>query len=172
MTSPQELIEVAQGQIGFVESDNNYTPYGKWYKLNNNPYSAMFVSWCFAKIGKSELIAASSERGFASPQIGYEWFKKRNQLIETSKAKPGDIVFLAFYEPIHGRVNHVGIVKEVSYLQRTIFKVPVALVTIEANVSGELGRSSTVESQDGVYQRTRALGKHGGIVAVARPTWD
>lgn len=171
MTSPKELLEVAESQIGFTEGENNYTPYGKWYKLNNTPYSAMFVSWCFAKIGRSDLVAASSERGFASCQIGYEWFKKNNRIVDSKKAKPGDIVFMAYYEPIYGRVNHVGIVKEVSYLQGKLFRVPNALITIEANVAGELGRSGTEQSMDGVYQRTRALGKHGGIVAVARPNW-
>ena len=169
--SPEDLIRAAQSQIGFVAEENDYTPYGKWYKLNNNPYSAMFVSWCFAKIGRSELVAVSSERGFASPQIGYEWFKKHNQLIPHKDAKPGDIVFLAINEPLSGRVNHVGIVKEISYLQGRLFRVPNAFVTIEADVTGELGRSGTGDDENGVYQRTRALGKHGGIVAVGRPTW-
>ncbi len=41
------VIDIAKNEIGYQEGKNNNTKYGKWYGLNNNPWCAMFVSWCF-----------------------------------------------------------------------------------------------------------------------------
>ena len=60
------VVEFAYSQLKYKEGPNNDTPYGKWYGLNNNPWCAMFVSYCFFKAGEIKKVAASSKKGFAS----------------------------------------------------------------------------------------------------------
>ena len=65
------VVEIAKAEIGYAEKGNsNDTKYGKWYGLNNNPWCAMFVSWCFDRAGLSKKIAAQNAKGFASPNSG------------------------------------------------------------------------------------------------------
>jgi len=161
MTPQETLLATAREELGYTSGDNSENKYGKWYGLNNQPYSAMFISWCFAKYGLSSAVNATTEKGFSSPKSGYEWFKNNNRLVE--KAKPGDIVFLAF-NSLHP--NHVGIVEKILYTKFKGFKVPCAIKTIEANVCKPLGRA------DGVFTRVRHLGEDTHIIGIARPEWE
>lgn len=47
------LIRVAVNELGYKSGANDDTKYGKWYGLNNNPWCAMFVSWCANQAGIS-----------------------------------------------------------------------------------------------------------------------
>ena len=42
----KDIVGVAKTQIGYREGNNNDTKYGDWYGLPNQPWCAMFVSWC------------------------------------------------------------------------------------------------------------------------------
>lgn len=58
--TPDELIEVLEGEIGYIEKSsdkqldsktanaggNNYTKYGRWYGCNGVAWCAQFQSWC------------------------------------------------------------------------------------------------------------------------------
>ena len=148
------VIDAAQNEVGYQETGNNDTKYGKWYGLNNQPWCAMFVSWCFAQADLSELVAASTKKGFASCDAGLKWFAKRNKLIPVGQAQPGDVVFFQFDED--AQPDHVGIVIK-NWKRKSI------LLTIEGNTSADKGSQS---NGDGVYIKKRA---YSLAMGVARP---
>jgi cell wall-associated NlpC family hydrolase len=147
------VIDAAKSQLNYQELGNNDTKYGKWYGLNNQPWCAMFVSWCFAQADLSELVAASTKKGFASCDAGLKWFAKRNKLIPVGQAQPGDIVFFQF--DADAQPDHVGIV-----IKNDGKKY---LWCIEGNTSGGKGSQS---NGDGVYTKKRA---YSLVMGVARP---
>ena len=51
MGKREEFLEIARSQIGYQEGYNNDTKYGAWYGLNNEPWCAMFCSWCCNEVG-------------------------------------------------------------------------------------------------------------------------
>jgi cell wall-associated NlpC family hydrolase len=148
------VIDAAQNEVGYQETGNNDTKYGKWYGLNNQPWCAMFVSWCFAQADLSELVAASTKKGFASCDAGLKWFAKRNKLIPVGQAQPGDVVFFQFDED--AQPDHVGIVIK-NWKRKSI------LLTVEGNTSGDKGSQS---NGDGVHIKKRA---YSLAMGVARP---
>ena len=58
MATALDVLNVARSQIGFKTLGNDESPYGDWYGIPNAPYCAMGVSWTFAQVGLSHLIAA------------------------------------------------------------------------------------------------------------------
>lgn len=114
----ENLIDIADSQIGYTESTLNYalaedgttkrgyTRYGEWY---GNPYadwSSMFASFClhYAGYGKEE---------FPYSAGAYAWCAQLTELgIYKDKADyspvPGDIVF--FCDTLDGRATRAGIV--------------------------------------------------------------
>jgi hypothetical protein len=155
-SNASSVLKTAESLVGYKEGGNNNTVMGKWYGLNNQPWCAMFVSWCFKEAGLEKLVAAQSKKGFASCAIGLTWFKQNKQIVSVKDAKPGDIVFFRF-----SGGNHVGIVAE-NHADKGY------LVTIEGNTSPPKGTGSQRDGE-GVYKKTRKV--DSTIVAVARPRW-
>ena len=88
----KSLVEKATSQIGYKEKANNDSIYGRWYGMNNQPWCAMFVSWCAAQCGISEDIILK----FAYVPYGVDFFKKKGRYKPADgryKPQPGDIVF-------------------------------------------------------------------------------
>jgi len=148
------VIDAAKGELGYQETGNNDTKYGKWYGLNNQPWCAMFVSWCFAQADLSELVAASTKKGFASCDAGLKWFSKKNKIVPVGQAQAGDIVFFQF--DTDAQADHVGIV-----IKNDGKKY---LWCIEGNTSGDTKGSQS--NGDGVYTKKRA---YSLVMGVARP---
>jgi hypothetical protein len=148
------VIDAAKGELGYQETGNNNTKYGKWYGLNNQPWCAMFVSWCFAEANLSQLIAAQTKKGFASCDAGLKWFAKRGKIVPVGQAKPGDIAFFQFDDD--AQADHVGIVVKNDGKK--------FLWCIEGNTSGDTKGSQS--NGDGVYTKKRA---YSLIMGVARP---
>ena len=148
------VIDTAKAELNYQETGNNDTKYGKWYGLNNQPWCAMFVSWCFAEANLSQLVAASTKKGFASCDAGLKWFTKRNKLIPVGQAQPGDVVFFQF--DTDAQPDHVGIV-----IKNDGKKY---LWCIEGNTSGDTKGSQS--NGDGVYTKKRA---YSLVMGVARP---
>ena len=148
------VIDAAKGELGYQETGNNDTKYGKWYGLNNQPWCAMFVSWCFAQAGLSQGIAAQTKKGFASCDAGLKWFAKRNKIVPVGQAQAGDIVFFQF--DADAQADHVGIV-----IKNDGKKY---LWCIEGNTSGDTKGSQS--NGDGVYTKKRA---YSLVMGVARP---
>lgn len=148
------VVEIAKAEIGYTEEGkSNDTKYGKWYGLNNNPWCAMFVSWCFDKAGLSKKIAAQNPKGFASCAAGLKWFTDKNKIIPIGQAQAGDIVFFQF--DTDAEPDHVGIVK----WNNTALKY---LQVIEGNTSS--GSKGSQANGDGVYLRKRSYSLVMGVV--------
>lgn len=118
----EEFLNVARKELGYKEGKNNASKYGKWYGLDNNPWCAMFVSWCANQVG----ILGSKIPKYASSSIGYNWFKSRG--LATSKPKPGYVGFLKGTTSI---ASHTFIVEAVD--GKTI-------TTIEGNLNDKVMR--------------------------------
>ena len=149
------LINIAKGEIGTTEFANNDSKYGKWYGLNNQPWCAMFVSWCYDKAGLGAKISAQSGKGFASCAHGLKFFAETNKLIPVGQAKAGDIAFFQFDKD--AEPDHVGIIK----FNNTALKY---LQVIEGNTSAD--KSGSQSNGDGVYLKRR---NYSLVMAVARP---
>ena len=44
------LLEIAKKELGTIEKSENITKYGEWFKLNGNPWCAMFICWCLERL--------------------------------------------------------------------------------------------------------------------------
>ena len=64
-----DIIGVAKTQLGYTEGANNATKYGTWYGLPNQPWCAMFISWCARQAGISKNILQNS--AVAAPDAKY-----------------------------------------------------------------------------------------------------
>jgi len=147
------VISIANSQIGYSETGDNSTMYGKWYGLDKQPWCAIFVSWCYAQAGLSKNIAAQNSKGFASCDAGLKWFAKRNKLVTVGEAQEGDIVFFQFDND--AEPDHVGIVTK-NWKRKSI------LVTVEGNTSDKGSQANG----GAVYAKKRG---YSLVLGVARP---
>jgi cell wall-associated NlpC family hydrolase len=141
----------------YTEGPNNDTIFGKRYGMNHQPWCAMFVSGCFDDAGLVSLVAASTKKGFASCDVGYQWFAKNKQTVPVGKAEPGDVVFFNF-DKTPTDTEHVGIVVSNDGKGK--------LVTYEGNTSGDTKGSQA--NGDGAFKKTRA---YSLVMGVGRPKW-
>jgi len=121
--------------------------------MNNQPWCAMFVSWCFNQAGISKSVAASTRKGFASCDAGLKWFAKHDKLIPVGQAQAGDIVFFQFDND--AQPDHTGIVVKNNGKY---------LWCIEGNTAAD--KKGSQSNGDGVYRKKRA---YSLVMAVARP---
>ena len=111
MATALDVLNVARSQIGFIEGPMNENPYGIWYGIPNASYCAMGISWCFAQVGLSHLVAAQTPRGFAYCPAGLSWFQRQGLVVNKYAALPGDLVFFSWGS---GVAEHVEIVEAAS----------------------------------------------------------
>ena len=149
------ILEVAKQELGYEESGNNNTKYGKWFGLNNQPWCAIFVSWCYDQAGLVKSVAAQTKKGFASCDAGLKWFAKQGKIVPVGQAQEGDIVFFQFDTDI--QPDHVGIVLKNQKLSKT-------LLCIEGNTSPS--NKGSQSNGGGVYQKKRS---YAMVMAVVRP---
>ena len=140
MSQREDIVAVAAKEIGYKEYQNNNNKYGVWYGMNNQPWCAIFVSWCAAQIG---VLGANNQSGII-PRTAwvpdYQTYYSGKGLYRPKGSytpRPGDII-------LYGSNSHVGLVEQVSNGK---------VITIEGNTSAN-GNSS---NGDGVYRRTRSL---------------
>lgn len=133
MGQREDIIKIAQKEIGYKEGRNNANKFGAWYGMDNNPWCAMFVSWCASQAKISQDII---------PKMAYvpymvSFFKNLKQYYPKGnyRPQPGDIVFF-------GSSSHVGLVESCDGKN---------LVTIEGNTSG----TANSANGDGVYRKYR-----------------
>lgn len=112
MTTVKQVLNYAASQIGTRENPmgSNNTKYNVWYYgMNNAPWCAMFVSYCFYNQGLP--LPAKTSKGFAYCGHGIQWFKNKGWWHTTPKV--GDVVFYDWHNG--GDPNdHVGIVEKVN----------------------------------------------------------
>jgi CHAP domain len=156
MAGALDVLNVARQQLGFVEGPNNENPYGSWYGIPNESYCAMGISWCFAQVGLSALVAAQTDKGFAYCPAGLAWFQKKKQVVDRNAAKAGDIVFFSWAG--NGVADHVELVEGASTL---------GLTTIGFNTGPDF-TTKNQQNGDGVYRRQRNF-LH--VLAIVRPDY-
>ena len=108
MNQRDAIIDVAISQLGYTEGPNNDTKYGDWYGLPNEPWCAMFISWCAWMAG----IPTSIIPKYASNTGGFEVMTEMG-ITTTEKITPkkGDIIF--FDWDLSGDKDHCGLVEYV-----------------------------------------------------------
>lgn len=127
----EDLLRVAESQVGYTESELNYvaedpwhpkgyTRYGAWFGIPYGDWCAMFVSFClyYAEIPESvvpynchcnEWIRELRERGlYRNWDEGYD-------------PKPGDFVFFDF--DMDEKAEHMGIIRDVDLEKGWIFTI-------------------------------------------------
>jgi len=112
MSTGLDVLNVARSQIGFHAGAQDENPYGDWYGIKNAPYCAMGVSWCFAQVGLSYLIAAQTPKGFAYNPAALPWFQRQGLVVNKYQGQPGDLVFYDWNSD--GVVDHVEILEAAS----------------------------------------------------------
>ena len=112
MSTALDVLNVARSQLGFHAGAQDENPYGDWYGIKNAPYCAMGVSWCFAQVGLSHLIAAQTPKGFAYNPAALPWFQRQGLVVNKYAAQPGDLVFFDWNSD--GTVDHVEIIENAS----------------------------------------------------------
>jgi hypothetical protein len=122
----KDIVDVAIAEIGYAESGNNSTKYGKWFGMNGAAWCHMFVSWCANQAGVSTSIVPKT----ASCSSGMSWFSSRSLFKRKGQYTPkrGDIIYF-----LSAGASHVGIVEKVS--GNTVH-------TVEGNMSNRVGRRS------------------------------
>ena len=148
------VVDIAKSQLNYRENGNNDTIYGKWFGLNNQPWCAMFVSWCYDQAGLVSKVAAQTKKGFASCDAGLKWFTKKNKIVPVGQAQAGDLVFFQFDKD--AQADHVGICASNDGKG--------FLMVYEGNTSGDSKGSQS--NGDGVFLKKRS---YSLIMGVARP---
>lgn len=109
MSTVSKVLAGARKHIGFVETPENRTEFGKWYGADGNPWCAMFVSKVFHDAGLA--LPASTRKGFAYTPSGARWFRDQGRWSDHPHV--GDVVFFRMPGTAKKRINHVGIVEQV-----------------------------------------------------------
>jgi len=112
MATALDVLNVARSQIGFHAGAQDENPYGDWYGIKNAPYCAMGLSWCFAQVGLSNLIAAQTPKGFSYNPAALPWFQRQGLVVNKYQSQPGDIVFFDWNSD--GVVDHVELIENSS----------------------------------------------------------
>jgi hypothetical protein len=122
----EQIIKIAEGQIGIVESppNSNKTKYGKWFGLDGVPWCGIFVSWVYDQ-AKRPLGNVGFKKGFAGCPYAVAHYAKIKAV--TTDPKPGDIVFFDWNKD--GRSDHTGL------FEKWIDQSKGEFETIEGNTS-------------------------------------
>lgn len=150
--SAGNVLRVAAGEIGYVETPVNRTKYCDWYGLTG-PWCDMWVSWCAAKAGESRAIGK-----FASTAAHLAWFRRNGRVISRSAPrKPGDLIFYGWGQ---STPNHI------EFFERR--RADGRNQTIGGNTS--TGTSIMARRMGGGV--VRLARSEYGIVGVARPAYS
>ncbi|MDY3691841.1 MAG: CHAP domain-containing protein [Dysosmobacter sp.] len=110
MTTAEQILQVARGELGYTESPagSNRTKYGAWFGLNGQPWCMMFVQWVFSSEGAAALLparTASCGAFMRSAQAAGRWV--------TGGYQPGDVVIYDF-PGNNVKTDHCGIVEQLA----------------------------------------------------------
>ncbi len=150
--SASKVLEIARGEVGYLEKksnsqlynktanvgNNNYTKYGAWFdngKFQAQPWCDTFVSWCADQAGEA---SAVGHYAYVPSHQNFFEAKGRWHLKSGYTPVPGDVI-------IFRNESHIGFVEYVSggYVH-----------TIEGNTSGG---STLVANGGGVFKKSYPL---------------
>jgi CHAP domain len=159
----KELVKVAMGEVGYVETPVNRTKYGEWFGLNNVAWCAISVSWVYAlaaaKVGcDNPLVGFQTKKGFAGTQLAFAKAKVKGMVLKKGEeVLVGDLVFWRTTLT----TGHVGMVVKV--LGDGSFDV------WEGNTSA-VDHSSRNGGEVAVHRHSVGDGKHKSFLGFVRPT--
>lgn len=96
----KDIVAVALTQLGYMEGTNNSTKYGNWYGMPNQPWCAMFISWCANQAGISTGIIQKNARAHPT------YFGLSAKSGSSYRPRAGDL----FFCKRGGSYAHAGIV--------------------------------------------------------------
>ena len=130
----ENLLTVAEGELGYTEGPNNYSKYGVWSGDPHAAWCAEFVCWCVDQTdqrygtqllnaiypkysgqntGRDWFIAHGRfvYRKGNCPNWGYQWLRGSDHLMKKNEyiPHPGDLVFFTYSEA--GDTEHVALVE-------------------------------------------------------------
>ena len=149
----EDLIKVAEKELGYTEKKNNDTKYGIVYGMNNVYWCMIFIWWCFNQIDKA--LFYDGKKCASCSQL-MNWAKSKGRWV-TKNYKPGDILIYKFHKSSNA-VDHCGICTDAN--SSNVF-------AIEGNTSS--GTAGSQDNGDGVYRRIRAL---SCVVGAFRPKYE
>ena len=107
----ERIVLIGNCYLGYREGRNNDNIFGDWYGIPNQPWCAMFVSYCMNKAG----VLPNVVKKFASCSIGWNWFKSKGQTRNRGYIpQKGDIIFFDLDPEKGNGIDHVGIVNNVN----------------------------------------------------------
>ena len=114
----ERVLLIGKCFLGYREGNNNSNKFGDWYGMPNQPWCAMFVSYCMSKAGVSQDVV----KKFASCTIGWNWFAARGETRDKNFVpQRGDIIFFDWDPEAGNGMDHVGLVDRVE--NNTIYTV-------------------------------------------------
>lgn len=147
---PEDVLAIAKSQLGYQESEKNYTVdgdgnkkgytrYGAWYGDAYGDWCAMFASFClhYAEVEDFPLEASSPRWVELLQKEEYNRYRSATEYTP----KPGDVIFFD-WDGDEG-ADHVGLVAELTETAAESTKV----ITIEGN-SGNRVQYVTYEADD------------------------
>ncbi len=77
------LLEVARGELGYVEGGNNYSKYGEWSGDPNAAWCAEFVCWCVNQTDRRNGLTLLEQvyPNYSGQNTGKEWFIARGRFL-------------------------------------------------------------------------------------------
>jgi hypothetical protein len=150
----KKLLALCEADLGYQETGNNDTKFGKWFGLNNQPWCAMSASKMFFDAGAIKSVSDKA-KGYASCDAWLKYLTKNNQIVPIGQAQAGDLVFFQF--DADAQPDHIGIVKGHNKTLKVIY-------VYEGNTSAD--KKGSQSNGDGYYLKKRT---YATIMAVARP---
>jgi hypothetical protein len=106
-SAAEARLYVAQGELGYIEGNNNSNKYGEWYGQNHQPWCAMFCTWSDKHCKLPADSFAKGSRYAYVPYIVSDARLGKYGLSITSNPKPGDMV--CYDWGWDGEFDHVGL---------------------------------------------------------------
>ena len=78
-----DLVDIASKEVGYKETGNNKTKYGKWNGADGLAWCHSFVSWCAYKAGILDKYVPKT----ASCSSGYVWYRSKGMATVTALGK-------------------------------------------------------------------------------------
>jgi hypothetical protein len=152
-TTARQVLDLAEAQVGTVESRGGGTPYHRDYGIApDQPWCAVFLWDMFREAGAADLIGPKTAY---TPTLA-NYFREHGQWSSTPTV--GALVFYDWPSDGRNRIQHVGIVEAIG---------PNTIQTIEANTSS--GVAGSQANGGGVWRRTRP--RNGSIVGYGLPSY-
>lgn len=160
MVTPADVVKEALKHQGYIENPGKDNVFGKWFGFNHTAWCAMFVSYCFNKAGAGKLVnGVQHKNGFYGCTASIAVWRKRKQVVATSDAQPGDIVYFDWEHD--NDPDHVGIVVSNNPKTKT-------MVTMEGNTTDPKFKGNQSNGGHAV-KRTRY---YTNVYCVVRPDWS